>query len=200
VFAEPATPGRAVSRCKECARQVYSDSTTAGTTAPSGTQPPPIPERTPKVELYDLEGITEEPPVVPLSKPQVAENLPEAKPVAPRAPITNLPAWATRRPNSPTTTVTALPPGSTSAASRPSEDRPMTAPIVIPSSPEAIRPEPKIAMALFVLGLLGLLALAAFLVVGYAIVQGLKAKNKRAELPSTTIVAEASKLNTRALQ
>ncbi len=176
VFAEPPQPGRSVSRCKECARQIYSEAEPSNSTAlpqlplNSDIVPPQS-----KPELFDLEATAEEVPVVPLVKPKAPqeEDLPEAVPVVPvAAPQMKLPDWATRKP-----TLTGNPPVPTV---------PRKEPIVLPTLPDAVRPQPQYGKAFLAVGLLTALGLIAVVVLGFTIIQGLKLKKKMSTDEVTT--------------
>lgn len=210
LFAEPPKPGRAVSRCVECARQVYSDSTIAA------EEPLPLIARAtadarPRVEIDNPETAATADPSsadkktasnIPLHQPRPEtpaspsiDDLPDARPVAevgrsteiarPAIPPlpTGLPAWAQRRPE----------PANVPTVRKASSPTLRTAPpppvktelIALPSNPDEERPAPQYGKALFVVFLLGFLALAAFLILGYTIVRGLKWKVKKAETTSS---------------
>jgi len=138
--------------------------------APAGNKPKP--------ELFDLEATADDVPVVPLVKPKSPpeDDLPEAIPVVPvvppvSAPQMKMPDWATRKPTTP--------------ASQTVPTTPKKEPILLPTLPDAQRPQPQYGKAFLAVGLLIAFGLIAVVVLGFTIIQGLKLKKQMNETTTT---------------
>ena len=146
-------PGTPSEKCKQCARSIVPGQSTAA---------------------VPLEVI--EPPVVrPVAARILEDDLPMATPVVPT--VQPRPRPATTRPGD--VPYTAAKRAAPSSAVPP----PMPKKVVIPNldRPEPVRPKPKIAGALAVLGCMTILLILTLSVIAFAIVVGLKKAASKAE-------------------